>query len=372
MIERRGRRVRLDRRFLAEPTAAGEPPLVHGYAITGHVAQGVTVDHAFVLASEGIDREWAYVALSRGRQSNRLYLAAACRRRPRRVRARQPADDRSDQAPRPPARVQQRAGPRDRHRPASRTRPGRRFRGSARASHRRAARLEGRSLGWLPGRRRELEAAREREADARRARLEASTRRPAHRRRTGLRRQRRTRSCPPDRASDRTRPAARPRDRTRAVSARPIFPTHAGRRDLSYGRDTQRASAGAEALAAALIELLASSPAAMARLLELLEGQRPTRAGPSDPGLHRDLARLVLHVSPKVVRGAITRGELYAVKRGSRWIISAEAVLRWAQLDQTPRPAVDAGGVLRSIARSARRSLSFRGRIAPSGRYDLL
>ena len=34
--------------------------------------------------------------------------------------------------------------------------------------------LEDRSLGWLPGRRRELEGAREREADARRARLEAT------------------------------------------------------------------------------------------------------------------------------------------------------------------------------------------------------
>jgi hypothetical protein len=34
------------------------------------------VDQSFVPAGEGITREWAYVALSRGRQSNRLYVAA--------------------------------------------------------------------------------------------------------------------------------------------------------------------------------------------------------------------------------------------------------------------------------------------------------
>ena len=75
-IDLRGRRIRLDRHFLAEPTASGDPPLVHGYAITGHIAQGLTVDDTYVLATEGIDREWAYVALSRGRHGNRLYLSA--------------------------------------------------------------------------------------------------------------------------------------------------------------------------------------------------------------------------------------------------------------------------------------------------------
>ena len=86
-IERNGRRVHLDRRWLAEPSAAGDPPLMHGYAITGHIAQGLTVEHAYVLAGGGIDREWAYVALSRGRHTNRLYLAA------------QLDDDRAEYAP---------------------------------------------------------------------------------------------------------------------------------------------------------------------------------------------------------------------------------------------------------------------------------
>jgi hypothetical protein len=63
--------------FLTSTTQDGEPTLLHGYAITGHVAQGLTVDETFVLAGEEITQEWAYVALSRGRTSNRLYLAAS-------------------------------------------------------------------------------------------------------------------------------------------------------------------------------------------------------------------------------------------------------------------------------------------------------
>jgi ATP-dependent exoDNAse (exonuclease V) alpha subunit len=46
----------------------------HGYAVTGHVAQGLTTDRAFVLASDELYREWAYTAMSRGRVTNRLYL----------------------------------------------------------------------------------------------------------------------------------------------------------------------------------------------------------------------------------------------------------------------------------------------------------
>jgi excisionase family DNA binding protein len=42
-----------------------------------------------------------------------------------------------------------------------------------------------------------------------------------------------------------------------------------------------------------------------------------------------------LEVSPKTVRCAIARDELQAVKRGSRWIISARAVDEWVS---APRP----------------------------------
>ena len=48
----------------------------HAYAITIHKAQGVSVDRAFVLGSNDLYREIGYVALSRGRLSNELYLAA--------------------------------------------------------------------------------------------------------------------------------------------------------------------------------------------------------------------------------------------------------------------------------------------------------
>jgi hypothetical protein len=47
----------------------------YGYAMTGHKAQGVTTDRTFVVLDGNTDREWAYVAMSRGRQDNTLYLA---------------------------------------------------------------------------------------------------------------------------------------------------------------------------------------------------------------------------------------------------------------------------------------------------------
>lgn len=47
--------------------------VAHGYAITGHKAQGLTCDHTYVLGSETLYREWGYVALSRGRLTNQLY-----------------------------------------------------------------------------------------------------------------------------------------------------------------------------------------------------------------------------------------------------------------------------------------------------------
>jgi ATP-dependent exoDNAse (exonuclease V) alpha subunit len=51
-----GRAVALDADFLMSATRDGEPTLLHAYAITGHIAQGMTVDHALVLADEGINR----------------------------------------------------------------------------------------------------------------------------------------------------------------------------------------------------------------------------------------------------------------------------------------------------------------------------
>ncbi|MES1996786.1 MAG: Ti-type conjugative transfer relaxase TraA [Pseudomonadota bacterium] len=47
--------------------------LDHGYAATVHKSQGVTVDHVHVLATPGLDRHAAYVALSRHRESVELH-----------------------------------------------------------------------------------------------------------------------------------------------------------------------------------------------------------------------------------------------------------------------------------------------------------
>jgi conjugative relaxase-like TrwC/TraI family protein len=70
-----GEKVTLGPGYLEDRTVHGDPTLQHGYAMTVHVAQGLTVDHAFVLAGPGLNRELGYTALSRGRKTNHLYAA---------------------------------------------------------------------------------------------------------------------------------------------------------------------------------------------------------------------------------------------------------------------------------------------------------
>jgi conjugative relaxase-like TrwC/TraI family protein len=58
------------------PFAYAAEHLDYGYALTGHAAQGLTVDRAFVLLhDQGALQEWGYVACSRARVETRLYLA---------------------------------------------------------------------------------------------------------------------------------------------------------------------------------------------------------------------------------------------------------------------------------------------------------
>jgi conjugative relaxase-like TrwC/TraI family protein len=174
-IEVDGRRVRLDPEFLNGTTRDGDPTLLHGYAITGHVAQGLTVDHSLVLASGGIGSEWAYVALSRGRESNRLYVAEI------------EDDPRAEFAPADQAGV----GAVERLRGSlasseaqvlaidSGTPAVRGFESELAAATLERRALEERAGNWLPGRRRRIAAARAREtaaaervAEQRRARAE--------------------------------------------------------------------------------------------------------------------------------------------------------------------------------------------------------
>jgi excisionase family DNA binding protein len=108
---------------------------------------------------------------------------------------------------------------------------------------------------------------------------------------------------------------------------------------VTHAQDEVGASSGENALAAAIVELLAASPTAMARLLELLEGENPAPADQTMPAYTVASLAAMLRISPRAVRGAITRGELAAVKRGGRWIISADAVRAWAEHDGAPPPA---------------------------------
>jgi len=66
-VDARGVRLRLPADYLD----AGH--VAHGYAITGHKAQGLTCDHTYTLGAQTLYREWGYIALSRGRLSNQLY-----------------------------------------------------------------------------------------------------------------------------------------------------------------------------------------------------------------------------------------------------------------------------------------------------------
>lgn len=77
LTDRAGREYALTADYLASTTQRGSAVLDHGYALTGHKAQGLTVDQAFVLGSDQLYREWGYVAMSRGRHANRLYLVNA-------------------------------------------------------------------------------------------------------------------------------------------------------------------------------------------------------------------------------------------------------------------------------------------------------
>jgi conjugative relaxase-like TrwC/TraI family protein len=66
-----GRRLELPRSLL------GHDVLDHGYALTIHKAQGLTVDRALLWADPGLYREAGYVGLSRAREATHVYVPPA-------------------------------------------------------------------------------------------------------------------------------------------------------------------------------------------------------------------------------------------------------------------------------------------------------
>jgi ATP-dependent exoDNAse (exonuclease V) alpha subunit len=63
-----------DDRQLTVPAGWAAGHLDHGYAMTCHKAQGLTVDEALLYGAGGVTREAGYVGLSRGRVANHLYV----------------------------------------------------------------------------------------------------------------------------------------------------------------------------------------------------------------------------------------------------------------------------------------------------------
>jgi ATP-dependent exoDNAse (exonuclease V) alpha subunit len=65
--------VKLDNGKAVEFDAGQYGHVDHGYAVTIHKSQGVTVDRAYVLATGGMDRNLAYVGMTRHREAATLY-----------------------------------------------------------------------------------------------------------------------------------------------------------------------------------------------------------------------------------------------------------------------------------------------------------
>ncbi|MBI5104313.1 MAG: helix-turn-helix domain-containing protein [Solirubrobacterales bacterium] len=84
--------------------------------------------------------------------------------------------------------------------------------------------------------------------------------------------------------------------------------------------------------AAQLLDLLGSDVEALRELRRLLGAQ-------TAPAYTVSTLAAALAVSQRVVRNAIARGELCAVKRGARWYIAADAVEAWTHGEHHSRVA---------------------------------
>ena len=68
--------VTLDRNYLDRGLPDATSPVELGYAITRYGAQGLSVDRAFVVMTDGLTKEDAYVALTRAREATELHAVA--------------------------------------------------------------------------------------------------------------------------------------------------------------------------------------------------------------------------------------------------------------------------------------------------------
>ena len=193
--------------------------------MTVHVAQGLTVDRAFVLAGSGLNRELGYTALSRGRETNHLYaarnpktVAAITRLSTRTASIRSPASPRSSPRARRPRWRSTRAAPRGTAPSTTRNKTTARPAPSAAPPRPRA--LAGSRIAGASSRRFVDEAQLEQRVQTlRRQQVEQHHGAPAISRRPHGR-QPITRDGPPyRRASPRARGDPRPRSGTRAMSA---------------------------------------------------------------------------------------------------------------------------------------------------------
>lgn len=94
-----------------------------------------------------------------------------------------------------------------------------------------------------------------------------------------------------------------------------------------------------ELLARALLSALLSDPEALRRLGAALAEVAATETETQPAAYTVEGLAATMGVSPRVVRNAITRGELQAVKRGGRWLIAPDAVDAWTH-DAEPTPNV--------------------------------
>ncbi|MBD8526228.1 Ti-type conjugative transfer relaxase TraA [Pseudomarimonas arenosa] len=67
--------VRLDSGESRQVNAAQYAAVDYGYAVTIHKAQGLTVEHTYLLATPGMDRSLAYVGMTRHRESATMFAA---------------------------------------------------------------------------------------------------------------------------------------------------------------------------------------------------------------------------------------------------------------------------------------------------------